>query len=99
MNDAVANEPLDTLRQGADIQLSSGYGLGNSVGAVSYSWTNANNLVSSFSSLNPSVGTYSLTVTDFNGSTSSTVATRGSLRVKAWDPKSPYMKRIKTVPL
>lgn len=98
-NDVVANEPLDTLRQGAEIQLSAGYGLGNSVGAVSYSWTNANNLVSSFSSLNPSAGTYSLTVNDFNGSTSSTVATRGSLRVKAWDPKSPYMKRIKTVPL
>jgi tetratricopeptide (TPR) repeat protein len=98
-DDVVANEPLDTLRQGADIQLSSGYGLGNSVGAVSYSWTNASDLVSSFSSLNPSAGTYSLTVTDFNGSTSSTVATRGSLRVKAWDPKSPYMKRIKTVPL
>jgi tetratricopeptide (TPR) repeat protein len=99
VNDIVANEPLDTLRQESEIQLSAGYGLGNSVGAVSYSWTNANNLVSSFSSLNPSAGTYSLTVTDFNGSTSSTVATRGSLRVKAWDPKSPYMKRIKTVPL
>jgi hypothetical protein len=98
-DDELANVQMESTQTGAEIQLSSGYGLGNSVGAVSYSWTNASDLVSSFSSLNPSVGTYSLTVTDFNGSTSSTVATRGSLRVKAWDPKSPYMKRIKNVPL
>ena len=98
-DDELANVQMESTQAGAEIQLSSGYGLGNSVGAVSYSWTNASDLVSSFSSLNPSVGTYSLTVTDFNGSTSSTVATRGSLRVKAWDPKSPYMKRIKNVPL
>lgn len=98
-NDDVANVQMESNHEGEEIQLTAGYGLGNSVGSVSYSWTNASNLVSSFSSLNPSVGTYRLTVTDFNGSTSSTVAARGSLRVKAWDPKSPYMKRIKTVPL
>ncbi len=97
-DDEVANVQMESTQAGAEIQLSSGYGLGNSVGAVSYTWASGdfNGFASSASVL---AGTYSLTVTDFNGSTSSTVAARGSLRVKAWDPKSPYMKRIKNVPL
>jgi tetratricopeptide (TPR) repeat protein len=89
-NDEVTNARLDTLRIGADMQLTA-------AGAVSYSWANGdfNGMASSFTS----AGTYSLTVNNVNGNASSNVAARGSLRVKAWDPKSPYMKRIKTVPL
>ncbi len=89
-DDEVTNARLDTLRIGADIQLTT-------TGAMSYSWANGdfNGMASSFAS----AGTYSLTVNNVNGSNSSNVAVRGSLRVKAWDPKSPYMKRIKTVPL
>ncbi len=99
-NEEVANVQMemDSVRIGADIQLSSGYALSSSTGAVSYSWANGINSNFMASSLT-TAGTYSLTVTDFNGSASSTVPARGSLRVKAWDPKSPYMKRIKTVPL
>ena len=99
-NEELANVQMemDSVRIGADIQLSSGYALSSSTGAVSYSWTNGINSNFMASSLT-TAGTYSLTVTDFNGSASSTVPARGSLRVKAWDPKSPYMKRIKTVAL
>lgn len=56
-----------------------------------------------------SSGTYNVTVTNVNGATSSTFswtnstnltvnseeAPQGIIRVKGWDPKSPYMKRIK----
>ncbi|MEN9987898.1 MAG: hypothetical protein RLZZ585_937 [Bacteroidota bacterium] len=97
-NEEVANEPLDTLRQGTEIQLSAGYGLGNSVGSVSYSW--ASGLSSNFmASTMASAGTYTISASDVNGVSTTNVVTRGSLKVKAWDPKSPYMKRIKTVPL
>lgn len=97
-NEEVANEPLDTLRQGTEIQLSAGYGLGNSVGSVSYSW--ASGLSSNFmASTMTSAGTYTISASDVNGVSTTNVVTRGSLKVKAWDPKSPYMKRIKTVPL
>lgn len=70
-------------------------------GSATYSWTNASDLVSGFSTLNPTYGTYHLTVTDVNGASMSTRTERanGSLRVSAWDPKSPYMKRIKKAPL
>lgn len=97
-NDDVANVQMESNQEGEEIQLSSGYALSSSTGAVSYSWANGINSNFMASSLT-TAGTYSLTVTDFNGSASSTVPARGSLRVKAWDPKSPYMKRIKTVPL
>ena len=71
----------------------------SATGATTYSWTNASGLASSFSSSVASAGTYSLTVTDFNGTTTARPVERGSLRVSAWDPKSPYMKQIKRVPL
>lgn len=97
-NEEVSNIQMDSVRQGADIQLSSGYGLGNSVGAVSYSW--ASGISSNFmASTIASAGTYTISVSDLNGVSTTNVVTRGSLKVKAWDPKSPYMKRIKTVPL
>lgn len=97
-NEEVANEPLDTLRQGTEIQLSAGYGLGNSVGSVSYSW--ASGISSNFmaSTMAPA-GTYTISASDVNGVSTTNAISRGSLKVKAWDPKSPYMKRIKTVPL
>ena len=97
-NEEVANVALDTIRQGTEIQLSAGYGLGNSVGSVSYSW--ASGISSNFmASTMASAGTYTISVSDVNGVSTTNVVTRGSLKVKAWDPKSPYMKRIKTVPL
>lgn len=97
-NDVVANMEMDSVRHGTDIQLSTGYVLNASSGATSYSWTAFDS--DGFASTLTNAGTYNLTVTNVNGSTtSSNVAERGSLRVKAWDPKSPYMKRIKTVPL
>jgi tetratricopeptide (TPR) repeat protein len=97
-NEEVANESLDTLRQGTEIQLSAGYGLGNSVGAVSYSW--ASGISSNFmASTMASAGTYTISVSDVNGVSTTSVVNRGTLKLKAWDPKSPYMNRIKSVPL
>jgi tetratricopeptide (TPR) repeat protein len=90
-NDEVENVRLDSVRHGADIQLSA-------VGAVSYSWASGINFNAMASTLT-SAGTYSLSVTNVNGVSTTTAVNRGTLKVKAWDPKSPYMKRIKTVPL
>jgi tetratricopeptide (TPR) repeat protein len=97
-NEEVANVALDTLRQGTEIHLSSGYGTSTSLGAVSYSWAfgiNTNSMASTLAS----AGTYSLTVTNMNGVSTTNSVNRGSLKVKAWDPKSPYMKHIKSVPI
>jgi Ca-activated chloride channel family protein len=91
-NEEVTNARLDTVRLGADMTLSVS-------GAATYSWTNASFGTNGFSSSLTSLGSYSLTVPNVNGNASANMAARGSLRVKAWDPKSPYMKRIKTVPL
>jgi tetratricopeptide (TPR) repeat protein len=95
-DDEVANVHLDSVRHGADIQLS--YGLSSSLGAVSYSWASGIN-TNVMSSTLASAGTYSVTVTNVNGVSTINTANRGSLRVKAWDPKSPYMKHIKSVPI
>ena len=96
-NEDIATIEMDSVRLGADIQLSSGYLLNASSGATSYSWTafNSDGMTSSLTT----AGTYNLTVTNVNGCSVPNVSERGSLRVKAWDPKSPYMKRIKNVPL
>ena len=91
-NEEVTNARLDTVRLGADMTLSVS-------GAATYSWTNASFGTNGFSSSLTSLGSYSLTVPNVNGNASANMAARGSLRVKAWDPKSPYMKRIKNVPL
>jgi tetratricopeptide (TPR) repeat protein len=97
-NEEVANVALDTLRQGTEIHLSSGYGTSTSLGAVSYSWASGINTNSMVSTL-ASAGTYSLTLTNVNGVSTTNTTNRGSLKVKAWDPKSPYMKHLKSVPI
>ena len=91
-NNEVSNVQLDSVRQGADMQLTT-------VGAASYSWASGDFNFNGMSSSLTSAGTYSLTVTNVNGVRTINTANRGSLKVKAWDPKSPYMKRIKNVPL
>ncbi|MEI8116797.1 MAG: VIT domain-containing protein [Flavobacteriia bacterium] len=81
-----------TSQLGVDMNLSV-------TGAATYSWTNTAFETNGFSSSLTSPGTYSLSVTNVNGVSTTSVVNRGTLKLKAWDPKSPYMKRIKSVPL
>jgi hypothetical protein len=95
--DALEESQLPQAQDLSSIELSNGYHLtASSAGATTYAWTNSVNSPS----LNYWSGSYSLTVSDMNATSVSQVpADRGSLRVSAWNPKAPYMKRIKSVKL
>ncbi|MFZ9613518.1 MAG: VIT domain-containing protein [Crocinitomicaceae bacterium] len=92
------DQTIQTQAIGTDsisLDLSHGYILSPSaLGASTYSWTNQVN--ASFS--NAIAGSYQLSVTDMNATgISSSQPIRGSLRVAAWNPNTPYLKRIKSV--
>ncbi|MFM6935588.1 MAG: VIT domain-containing protein [Flavobacteriales bacterium] len=87
-NDEITLSPQELTAHGFDVNASA-------AGAVSYSWTNQ--VSSSFASTISSTGTYTLSVTSTNGtsiSTPNTEPVRGTMRIHAWNPNEPYMKRI-----